>query len=297
MAWTRTFTSGTIMATPEIFEQDGIIERLGEGEGLGQVNPRAAHRARLGQLPLRLTRGCDQPPTKGLVHHVPEGRLRFPWTCLLKQHRDIVVKGEGGAHEPNARLCALKASTCDALMSPATATSDHCSTSDHCPGGQWQRRSDPGPASRLGRGGGVRDAETSPGRSTTSAWPTARLLGSRAASIELGSPSALKTVIPSPADLTGGLASDVQRRGKFLALRVDAGAEGQAYLAWHLARAGWVKWRREEMPATPLRPGKGAVAMRVGFVTVGMGNPVGGFDLTEAGTKKGLGHPRRRPLA
>lgn len=115
---------------------------------------------------------------------------------------------------------------------------------------------------------------------------TARLLGSRVASIELGSLSALKTVIPSPADLTGGLVSDVQRRGKFLALRVDAGAEGQAYLAWHLARAGWVKWR-EEMPATPLRPGKGAVAMRVGFVTVD-GEPVGGFELTEAGTKKGL---------
>jgi formamidopyrimidine-DNA glycosylase len=115
---------------------------------------------------------------------------------------------------------------------------------------------------------------------------SARLLGSRVASIELGSLSALKTVRPSPADLTGGVVSDVQRRGKLLALAVEPAADRRAYLVWHLARAGWVKWR-DEIPATPLRPGKTAVAMRIGFVTVD-GEPIGGFELTEAGTKKGL---------
>jgi hypothetical protein len=41
------------------------------------------------------------------------------------------------------------------------------------------------------------------------------------------------------------------------------------------------------MPATPVKPGKGPLALRVHMVT-DEGEPAGGFDVTEAGTKKGL---------
>lgn len=116
-----------------------------------------------------------------------------------------------------------------------------------------------------------------------------RLQGMRLASIELGALNALKTVTPSPPDLLGCTVAGVERRGKFLAMALGDSADrgGQrAYLAWHLARAGWLQWR-DEFPAAPLRPGKHPVAFRVGFVTED-GEPIGGFDLTEAGTNKRL---------
>src|SRR5690606_41370718 len=45
-------------------------------------------------------------------------------------------------------------------------------------------------------------------------------------------------------------------------------------------RAGWLRWS-DELSPKPLRPGKGPIALRVH-----LGGP--GFDLTEAGTKKGM---------
>jgi formamidopyrimidine-DNA glycosylase len=70
----------------------------------------------------------------------------------------------------------------------------------------------------------------------------------------------------------------VGRRGKFLDFAV-----GDVHLVLHLARAGWVRWK-EELPFEPPRPGKGPLALRVR-----MAEPAGsGFDVTEAGTKKGL---------
>ncbi|QTX04232.1 Fpg/Nei family DNA glycosylase [Agromyces archimandritae] len=88
--------------------------------------------------------------------------------------------------------------------------------------------------------------------------------------------SALKTVDPPPSALAGREATGVVRHGKFLDL--DAGG---IHLVFHLARAGWLRWY-EQVPATPVRPGRSPIALRLRF-TDGTG-----FDLTEAGTKKSL---------
>lgn len=106
-------------------------------------------------------------------------------------------------------------------------------------------------------------------------------IGSRITSVDLASLSALKTVIPSPLDLVGREVTDTQRFGKF----IGTNASG-IWLVIHLSRAGWVQWR-DELPAAAVRPGKGPLAMRVGFVSVD-GEPIGGIDVTEAGTRKGL---------
>jgi formamidopyrimidine-DNA glycosylase len=50
---------------------------------------------------------------------------------------------------------------------------------------------------------------------------------------------------------------------------------------FHLARAGWLRWR-DNLPEAPPRPGKSPLGFRLRF-TDGSG-----FDLTEAGTKKRL---------
>ena len=89
---------------------------------------------------------------------------------------------------------------------------------------------------------------------------------------------ALKTYDPPLTALAGKTVESVGRRGKFLIFTV-----GDLHLVLHLARAGWVRWR-EELPDAPPRPGKGPLALRVR-----MAEPAGsGFDVTEAGTKKGL---------
>jgi formamidopyrimidine-DNA glycosylase len=70
--------------------------------------------------------------------------------------------------------------------------------------------------------------------------------------------------------------SGASRHGKFLDLDGDG-----IHLVVHLARAGWLHYR-EKLPPAPLRPGKGPIALRVVL------DDDSGFDLTEAGTKKGL---------
>lgn len=109
-----------------------------------------------------------------------------------------------------------------------------------------------------------------------------RTRGTRVAEVSLASLSALKTVAPSPWDLVGRSVRGVQRRGKFVVLTTVDGPT----LVWHLSRAGWVQWR-DEMPTGPVKPGKGPLALRVTFVNSD-GEPLGGFDVTEAGTQKRL---------
>ncbi len=109
-----------------------------------------------------------------------------------------------------------------------------------------------------------------------------RTSGARVASLTLASLSALKTVQPSLTDLAGQRVDSVARRGKFL----DLATEDGLHLVWHLSRAGWVQWR-DEVPDSPVRPGKGPLALRVAFVNDD-GEPIGGFDVTEAGTQKRL---------
>ena len=118
--------------------------------------------------------------------------------------------------------------------------------------------------------------------------------------------SVLKTYRPDLTALRGRVITDTQRHGKFLDLvavpaaqaekagepgpggpgggqAADSGqpAEGPLHLVFHLARAGWLRWR-DSLPEEPPRPGKGPLGFRLRF-TDGSG-----FDLTEAGTKKRL---------
>src|ERR1044071_5745664 len=97
--------------------------------------------------------------------------------------------------------------------------------------------------------------------------------------------SVLKTVQPSWTDLTGHAVQTAGRHGKFLDLVLGPDQpEHQLHLIVHLARAGWLRWS-ETLSAAPPRPGKGPLALRVYLGPPGEGP---GFDLTEAGTKKGL---------
>ena len=100
----------------------------------------------------------------------------------------------------------------------------------------------------------------------------------------------LRTYRPPLSALHGAVCTGVFRHGKFLDLQAD-----DLHLVFHLARAGWLRWR-ETMPAAPPRPGKGPLALRV-WLSAGRGpegatgeqpGGDGGFDLTEAGTRKRL---------
>jgi formamidopyrimidine-DNA glycosylase len=102
----------------------------------------------------------------------------------------------------------------------------------------------------------------------------------RIADVEVLSFSVLKTA-DLPLDVLGAEpVSGVTRYGKFIAITA-----GSAHLVMHLAKAGWLRWSDALKPGR-LRPGKGAMALRVRFAADDEAAP--GFDLTEAGTKKSL---------
>lgn len=103
-----------------------------------------------------------------------------------------------------------------------------------------------------------------------------RAVGRVVARVDVVSIAVLKTYDPPPTALAGLEVSSVARHGKFLDLDVSG-----LHLVTHLARAGWLQWR-EELPTAPPRMGKGPIGLRVHL------DDGSGFDLTEAGTKKGL---------
>lgn len=103
-----------------------------------------------------------------------------------------------------------------------------------------------------------------------------RLTGLVLTDVELGSIAVLKTYAPPPDALVGSPVDGVARHGKFVDVDVDG-----THLVFHLARAGWLRWY-DEVPATRVRPGKSPIALRVRL------DDGSGFDLTEAGTRKGL---------
>ncbi|RKS79404.1 formamidopyrimidine-DNA glycosylase [Actinomadura pelletieri DSM 43383] len=104
-----------------------------------------------------------------------------------------------------------------------------------------------------------------------------RVVGHVIARVDVLAISALKTYDPPVTALGGLTVTGAARHGKFLDLDVDG-----LHLVIHLARAGWLRWR-DEIPSRPVRPGgKNPLAMRVHL------DDGSGFDLTEAGTKKGL---------
>jgi DNA-formamidopyrimidine glycosylase len=107
-----------------------------------------------------------------------------------------------------------------------------------------------------------------------------RASGHVVARADAASFAALKTFDPPLSALTGRALTRVGRHGKFLDLTFG-GQDGDLHLVFHLARAGWLRWR-EDMPDKPVKPGKSPLAFRLVF------DDGAGFDLTEAGTQKRL---------
>ncbi len=106
---------------------------------------------------------------------------------------------------------------------------------------------------------------------------TERAVGRVVARVEPVAISALKTFDPPAHGLQGLEVTGVTRHGKFLDVDVSG-----LHLVIHLARAGWLRWK-DSQPTTLARPGgKNPLAFRVVL------DDGSGFDLTEAGTKKGL---------
>ncbi len=104
-----------------------------------------------------------------------------------------------------------------------------------------------------------------------------RLEGRAIAKVHIAAFSALKTYDPPLTALEGSFVDDVTRHGKFLDVHVSG-----LHLIFHLARAGWVRWR-DEVPTIPPRPSnKSTLAVRVVL------DDQSGLDITEAGTKKSL---------
>jgi formamidopyrimidine-DNA glycosylase len=113
---------------------------------------------------------------------------------------------------------------------------------------------------------------------------TERLRGRTIEAADLAAISALKTFDPPLSALAGRTVSGVGRRGKFLLFDLEG-----LFLAIHLARGGWVRWRETMAPGRP-KPGKGPLALRVRL------EGGGGIDVTEAGTEKRLAvHVVARP--
>jgi DNA-formamidopyrimidine glycosylase len=105
-----------------------------------------------------------------------------------------------------------------------------------------------------------------------------RAVGRRVARADAASFSVLKTFEPPLSALAGRVITSVARHGKFLDL---IAADGELHLVFHLARAGWLRWR-DDMPDKPVKPGKSPLAFRLVL------EDGAGFDLTEQGTQKRL---------
>ncbi len=108
-----------------------------------------------------------------------------------------------------------------------------------------------------------------------------RVVGLTITRVELAAFSALKTFAPPLEGLIGRRVSDAERRGKHVILKTESDDSAAVYLVTHLARGGWMQWR-EELTKTRAKPGKGPLALRVGF------SDGSGVDITEAGTEKRL---------
>ncbi|KQX73833.1 MULTISPECIES: Fpg/Nei family DNA glycosylase [Aeromicrobium] len=107
-----------------------------------------------------------------------------------------------------------------------------------------------------------------------------RMSGAVVASVELASFAVLKTFDPPASALSGLEVTGVTRHGKFIDIDVSG-----IHVVVHLAKAGWLRWS-DRLPDTRLKLGASNIAARV-RLDRGDG-PTIGFDVTEAGTRKGL---------
>ena len=103
------------------------------------------------------------------------------------------------------------------------------------------------------------------------------------ARVDVASMSAVKTFDPPMSALRSRVVTGAARYGKFLAVEFADRPDEPLHLITHLSRAGWLRWH-DTAAATPPKPGKGPLELRVHLDEVG--GP--GFDLTEAGTQKRL---------
>jgi formamidopyrimidine-DNA glycosylase len=108
-----------------------------------------------------------------------------------------------------------------------------------------------------------------------------RAVGRTVQRIDVAAISVLKTYDPPVTAAAGRTLADAGRHGKFLDLHLAGDRAPTLHLVVHLARAGWLHYR-ESLSPTPLKPGKGPIALRVRL------DDGSGFDLTEAGTTKRL---------
>ena len=107
--------------------------------------------------------------------------------------------------------------------------------------------------------------------------------GQPIAAVNVASLNVLSTYDPPASALVGRVITGTGRHGKFLDIVTGPGeTEGipeDLHLVVHLARAGWLRWS-DAISATPPKMG-GPIALRVRLAS-------GGFDITEAGTKKSV---------
>ena len=107
-----------------------------------------------------------------------------------------------------------------------------------------------------------------------------QMTGAVVAAVELASFAVLKTFDPPASALEGLEVTGVTRHGKFIDIDVSG-----LHVVVHLAKAGWLRWS-DSLPDTRLKLGASNIAARV-RLDRGDG-PTVGFDVTEAGTRKGL---------
>ena len=123
------------------------------------------------------------------------------------------------------------------------------------------------------------------------AFLTEHAAGQSVVAVNVASLNVLSTFDPPSSAMVGRVVKGAGRHGKFLDLVMSPAADtgsgipGTAndgrdlHLLVHLARAGWLRWS-DSISATPPKMG-GPIALRVRFGS-------GGFDITEAGTKKSV---------
>lgn len=112
------------------------------------------------------------------------------------------------------------------------------------------------------------------------AFLTDHAAGRRITAVQVAALNVMTTFDPPAAALVGRTIDRASRHGKFLDIATSGPKPADLHLVIHFARAGWLRWS-DAVPDTPPKLG-GPIALRVALADGG------GFDVTEAGTKKSV---------
>jgi formamidopyrimidine-DNA glycosylase len=112
------------------------------------------------------------------------------------------------------------------------------------------------------------------------AFLTDHAAGQQITAVQVAALNVMTRFDPPATALVGRTVTGAGRHGKFLDVVTAGRQPAELHLAIHFARAGWLRWS-DALPATPLKLG-GPIALRVALADGG------GFDITEAGTKKSV---------